>query len=969
MMFLLLKRLSAISALGKALIRSLGCICCSLLLAVPAFAVPTATTTALSVTSGGSSVTTVTSGSVVTLIASVNSTAGAVTTGQVNFCDATATYCTDVHLLGTSQLTSAGVATLKFIPGIGNHSYKAVFVGTNVNLPSSSSASQLAVTGTFSSTTTIASSGSAGNYTLMSTVSGAGVAAPTGTVSFVDTSDSDQVLGTAPLGNGTQGLNFANVSTSATGTAPFSVVAADFNGDGKLDLITLNGPGAPANNSLTLLLGNGDGTFTQGTAPATTFSPGSIAVGDFNADGKPDLAVASAAANSFTVLLGNGDGTFTPAASLSTAGPNSLIGPIFAGDFNGDGKVDLAIVGQRTFDGEPYTVTAALGNGDGTFTAAPASQQIGEFSSFAVGDFNGDGRPDVVGFDSESFGGSVYLSNSDGTFTPASGSLLVPYPSSIAVGDFNGDGNLDLAVESAGATPAVVLLLGVGDGTFTAGATITVPSTGFGSSFVVGDFNNDGKPDLGWVSQQGVLVLEGKGDGTFTLVQNTFAGSTTQAISAGDFNGDGLPDLAVTNGLNGSGNSVSVLIAQSAQATATVNGISSIGTGTHQVQASYAGDGTYGSSVSQTIGLTALPTTTLTLATNPASTSFGQQMVLSATLSPFTAQSQSTDGESITFFNGSVSVGTGKLASGVATLNLTSLPAGTRSLHAVYGGDANLAPSTSNTVSSIVLPAGTTTTFALSNQNLTLTATVAPATSGVPTGTVSFFEGQTVVGTGTLSNGVASYTATSFPTGNVVLSAQYGGDANFTQSTSPSISVLSVAPTSTSLTVSQAGSVTDTVNLSSAPGYSGTTQLSCSNLPQFATCTFVPSFFLFAAGSNSGSATLTIQTGASAQGALRPLLPGSSKDKFAILATVIWLPGLLATAITGRGRKTGTRMDRLSLLLVLCCMTAGLTACSGPSSGSSGGTGLTPAGTYAMQVVATGPTGLSQTTNVNLTVH
>jgi hypothetical protein len=221
MIFLLLNRLSAISAFGKALIRSLGCICCSLLLAVPAFAVPEATTTALSVTSGGSSVTTVTSGSVVTLIASVNSTAGAVTHGQVNFCDATTTYCTDVHLLGTSQLTSAGVATLKFIPGIGNHSYKAVFVGTNVNLPSSSSASQLSVTGTFSSTTTIASSGSAGNYTLMSTVSGAGVATPTGTVSFVDTSDSNRVLGMAPLGNGTQGLNFANVSTSVTGIAPF----------------------------------------------------------------------------------------------------------------------------------------------------------------------------------------------------------------------------------------------------------------------------------------------------------------------------------------------------------------------------------------------------------------------------------------------------------------------------------------------------------------------------------------------------------------------------------------------------------------------------------------------------------------------------------------------------------------------------------------------------------------------------
>src|SRR5882724_5121693 len=124
--------LSTISAFGRRLSFALhGVLCAFLFAGVPAFAA--ATTTTLSVTSGGSAVTTVVSGSVVTLTATVNSGAGAVTTGLVNFCDATATYCTDVHILGTAQLTSAGTATQRFVPGIGSHSYKAVFVGTNSN--------------------------------------------------------------------------------------------------------------------------------------------------------------------------------------------------------------------------------------------------------------------------------------------------------------------------------------------------------------------------------------------------------------------------------------------------------------------------------------------------------------------------------------------------------------------------------------------------------------------------------------------------------------------------------------------------------------------------------------------------------------------------------------------------------------------------------------------------------------------
>ena len=183
-------------------------------------------------------------GSVVMLTATVTAGSSAVKTGRLNFCDATATYCTDIHLLGTAQLTSAGTAALKLRPGIGSHSYKAVFVGTNSDAASSSSPSALTVTGKYPTTATIAQGGSSGNYTLTATVAGyvneAGLAAPTGTVSFLDTGNGDSVLGTASLGTGASGLGWLNSQTPPTGGKPSFVVVGDFNGDGIPDLAVAN---------------------------------------------------------------------------------------------------------------------------------------------------------------------------------------------------------------------------------------------------------------------------------------------------------------------------------------------------------------------------------------------------------------------------------------------------------------------------------------------------------------------------------------------------------------------------------------------------------------------------------------------------------------------------------------------------------------------------------------------------------
>jgi hypothetical protein len=204
-------------------------------LGVPqALAAASATTTTLSLASAGKAVTSVESGTLITLTATVKASTTPVTLGQVNFCDATAVHCTDIHILGTADLTNSGTAVVKLTPGVGSHSYKAVFVGTTGNATSVSSVSKLTVTGTFPTTTAIASSGQQGDYTITATVgSTGGTVSPTGTLSLLDTSNSKAVLGKATLSPGISGLSFYTFSSPATGTEPVSVATGDFNGDGK----------------------------------------------------------------------------------------------------------------------------------------------------------------------------------------------------------------------------------------------------------------------------------------------------------------------------------------------------------------------------------------------------------------------------------------------------------------------------------------------------------------------------------------------------------------------------------------------------------------------------------------------------------------------------------------------------------------------------------------------------------------
>jgi Bacterial Ig-like domain (group 3)/FG-GAP-like repeat/FG-GAP repeat/Beta-propeller repeat/NHL repeat len=555
------------------------------------------TTTTLAITAGGTTVTTVASGTAVTLIATVTTGDTPVNPGRVIFCDATATRCEDSAVLGTAQLTSAGKATLKFVPGIGSHSYKAVFAGTTGNTTSTSSAQALTVTGLYSTKTALAETGEPGNYTLTGTVVGTGSAnlSPAGTLSFLDTTNNNASLGTATLGAGVPGLSFRTVSSAATLDYPQSVAVGDFNGDGKPDLAVPNtGVSDSPGNGVLIFLGNGDGTFKQSPVVLQTgSSPAFIISGDFNNDGNVDLAVGNAGDDSMNVFLGNGDGTFTSAPSPDPGGqPQGIV----LGDFNQDGNADLAVLTN-------LGVTILLGKGDGSFTA-PAPISAVNLRGIAVADFNGDGKPDLAATVFPSNQVVLYLGNGDGTFNAAPTTTPTGIqPEAIVTGDFNNDGKADLAVGNQGDS-TVTIMLNNGDGTFS--TSLAASASGDPVGLVVADFNGDGNTDLAVSSTPSnaatfAEVLLGNGDGTFT--KPSIAAVTGVGLGLGDFNSDGVPDIAAHDFTS----KLFVGITQRTQtATATLANaaVTAPPAGGHSVVANYPGNTNFGSSTSTPVTLT-----------------------------------------------------------------------------------------------------------------------------------------------------------------------------------------------------------------------------------------------------------------------------------------------------------------------------------------------------------------------------
>jgi hypothetical protein len=362
---------------------------------------------------------------------------------------------------------------------------------------------------------------------------------------------------------------------------PQALVTGDFNGDGRRDFAVLNS----GDSSVSVLLGNADGSFKAAQNFLTGAEPVSLATGDFNGDGKLDLATINGSFD-LSVLPGKVDGSFAPAVTVPSgiSVPSGLgsgfLGAanapsVAVGDLNGDGKLDLVVTSSAiavtygSYGWNSYTTymyaNVLLGHGDGAF-ASPATYTIGSVDWFAggtpptsaaVGDFNRDGKPDVVtaGY----FGTNVLLGDGKGILQTPAQLLFGLSATSFAVGDLNGDGKLDVALTSVpvavpgGHTAMVSVLLGNGDGTFQTGQDFAAAA----SSVAIGDFNKDGKLDLAVANPSGVNVFLGNGNGTFQPDLTYATGSAPSAAAVGDFNGDGFTDLAVDNA---GSNAVSVLL-------------------------------------------------------------------------------------------------------------------------------------------------------------------------------------------------------------------------------------------------------------------------------------------------------------------------------------------------------------------------------------------------------------------------
>ncbi len=407
-------------------------------------------------------------------------------------------------------------------------------------------------------------------------------------LNFVENTPVTSLSGSPLVGNG--GVAFSARTSYATGAYPAAVAAADLRGDGITDLIVSNRGGSfgAAGSTISVLLGNGDGTFhapvtyaTAAGANASISAPYGLTVADVNGDGIPDLVVAneygvngSSHPSNTAVLIGNGDGTFQAPVTYATGnGTNGQSAQVQVADVNGDGMPDIIVQNRQptTINGATTGLVSVLINaGHGTFL--PQQTYATVFlpeGRFAVADLNGDGHPDIVE-DNVNYGLSVLLGNGDGTFQAQVTYTVPPAPGAsphgVTVGDVNGDGIPDLVVAPS-SKPYIGVFLGNGNGTFQAMQTFSTAIAGLftTSNFApydvtVADVNGDGKADLVAVSGSSAVVLLGNGNGTFQPPQTFAAGPSTSFVAVADLNGDGSPDLAIVNGATAGG--VSVLLGE-----------------------------------------------------------------------------------------------------------------------------------------------------------------------------------------------------------------------------------------------------------------------------------------------------------------------------------------------------------------------------------------------------------------------
>lgn len=319
-------------------------------------------------------------------------------------------------------------------------------------------------------------------------------------------------------------------STNSVTTGSADSIIVDINGDGKNDIVTSSGT------NIAVQLGNGDGTFQTALTTAAGGTPGSITSGDFNGDGKLDLAFTRNGVTTIGVILGNGDGTFQGSTNYSLGARGGV--KITTGDFNGDGIADIGVATHDTGVGITSGVNILTGIGNGSFNASVISNSAAtNASSFILAfDYNGDGKDDILTNDQDSFNFVTYGSGT-GSYSTSTLSPSTFFGGPLISGDFNRDGIKDLSDGTS-------VFLNQGNGNY------TKLSTGFslgglGTNLAIGDFNGDGYLDIVSTDSVNATTIFGKGDGTFGTGGTTATNRFSSAV--GDLNGDGVDDLLLTN--------------------------------------------------------------------------------------------------------------------------------------------------------------------------------------------------------------------------------------------------------------------------------------------------------------------------------------------------------------------------------------------------------------------------------------
>ncbi len=738
------------------------------------------------------------------------------------------------------------------------------------------------------------------------------------------------------MGNGDGTFRGAPVYPHAAGSGIHGAFAAgDFNNDGNIDVLTTTSDNGGITTGLQLLLGNGKGTLTPQTSN-TSVVPSFVAAADINGDGKLDaVTLASTTDNSGNVnlalvtLKGNGDGTFATPVSypVGTPSPNGFFPDLALGDTRATGKPDAVLY-------ENGALYLLENNGDGTFATPVLVDTENDFQALAVADVNGDGKADIVALTSTPVDPItttnsllVYLSQGNGTFaSPVTLAASLTDVADMIVADVNKDGKPDIVLLTSNSNTGASSLtsyLGHGDGTFAAGVNSTVVGLG-PDSLATADVNGDGNLDMLIGACCGYTLASisyGNGDGTFTANAGLSIGPSTNAVGFADLNNDGRPDLLLATNKN------------------LVTSLNEFGSAS-----------------------TTLAPTTTTLTLSPAAPTAGQSVTFSATVAPTTGSGTPTG--TVTFLDGTTTLGTGTLSAGTASFT-GSLAAGTHSITASYGGDTAYAASVSAADN---LTIGSAPTLAVTTTQLTASSTNAVAgtsinfkasvseTSGTttPTGTVTFSDGSTSIGTGSLTAGVATFSTASLSVGTHNITAAYGGDtANATSSSSVLVITITAAPAAdftialspSTGSVSPGSSATSTITITPSGGFSQAISLACSGLPANSTCTFSPTS-VTPNGTGTSTSTLTIATDVkTASLSTKPLRTPGGATSLAMLAG----GGSLGLLLLRRRRKD-RRLWLLQMSLVAAFVfTSAMIGCGHGASATT----TTPAGTSQITITAT----------------